>query len=143
MRINNESGAIMAGERLYRFIAGQHTPSSERADIAYGVVTSINPLRVQLANNLVLDDNFLVLGKHIGKFKVQGKAMMKGNAEMTFHNHHDTANISKANLNFPKKEMYLEIDNSLEKNDKVAMLRMDGGQQYYIFERLGEDGYGF
>lgn len=39
--------------------------------------------------------------------------------------------------------MYLEIDNSLEKNDKVAMLRMDGGQQYYIFERLGEDGYGF
>lgn len=113
----------MAGERLFKFIADQHTPSGERTDLVYGVVTSVKPLKIQLANNLVLDDNFLVLGKHIGKFKVQGKTVMKGNSS--------------------EKEMYLEINNSLEKKDKVAMLRMDGGQQYYIFERLGEDGYGF
>ena len=64
-------------------------------------------------------------------------------ADMTFHGHHDTANISKADLNFKKTSMYIEFDNSLEKGDKVTMIRLDGGQQFYLFERLGEDGFGF
>ena len=36
-----------------------------------------------------------------------------------------------------------EFDNSLKAGDKVTMIRMDGGQQFYLFERLGEDGFGF
>lgn len=114
----------MAGERLYKLIAGQHTPSSERADIDYGVVISVSPLKVQKSNNMVLDDNFLILGKHIGKFKLKGK--------VTKH-HHDEV----------KGDIELEFDNSLKKGDKVTMIRLDGGQQFYILERLGEDGFGF
>ena len=133
----------MAGERLLEFIEGQHTPRSERGDILFGTVISVSPLKVQLSNQMIITEDFIILGKHIGKFKLQGKAVMKGTADMTFHSHHDTANISKTNLDFSKKKMYIEFDNSLEKDDKVTLFRMDGGQQFYLFERLDKDGYGF
>ena len=116
---------------------------SDYSDVVYGTVISPKPLTVQLSNNMVLTDDFIVLGKHIGKFKLQGNAIMKGSADMTFHGHRDKANISKADLSFKKTSMYIEFDNSLEKGDKVTMIRLDGGQQFYLFERLGEDGFGF
>lgn len=119
---------------------------SDYSDVVYGTVISPKPLKVQLSNNMVLTDDFIILGKHIGKFKLQGNAIMKGSADMTFHGHHDKANISKADLSFKKTKktsMYIEFDNSLEKGDKVTMIRLDGGQQFYLFERLGKDGFGF
>ncbi len=117
--------------------------SSDYSDVVYGTVINTSPLKIQLSNNMVLTSDFIILGKHIGKFKLQGKAIMKGSADMTFHGHHEAADIKKANLEFKKKSMYIEFDNSLEKGDKVTMIREDGGQQFYLFERIGEDGFGF
>ena len=133
----------MAGKRLYELMTQRGGKPSDYSDVVYGTVINAKPLKVQLSNNMVLTDDFIVLGKHIGKFKLQGNAIMKGSADMTFHGHHDKANISKADLSFKKTSMYIEFDNSLEKGDKVTMIRLDGGQQFYLFERLGEDGFGF
>ncbi|GMM13642.1 hypothetical protein LABF186_07570 [Lactobacillus amylovorus subsp. animalium] len=133
----------MAGKRLYELMTKRGGKPSDYSDVVYGTVISPKPLKVQLSNNMVLTDDFIVLGKHIGKFKLQGNAIMKGSADMTFHGHHDKANISKADLSFKKTSMYIEFDNSLEKGDKVTMIRLDGGQQFYLFERIGEDGFGF
>lgn len=133
----------MAGKRLYELMTKRGGKPSDYSDVVYGTVINPKPLKVQLSNNMVLTNDFIILGKHIGKFKLQGNAIMKGSADMTFHGHHDKANISKADLSFKKTSMYIEFDNSLEKGDKVTMIRLDGGQQFYLFERLGEDGFGF
>ena len=133
----------MAGKRLYELMTKRGGKPSDYSDVVYGTVISPKPLKVQLSNNMVLTNDFIILGKHIGKFKLQGNAIMKGSADMTFHGHHDKANISKADLSFKKTSMYIEFDNSLEKGDKVTMIRLDGGQQFYLFERIGEDGFGF
>ncbi|MEK3544834.1 DUF2577 domain-containing protein [Lactobacillus crispatus] len=133
----------MAGKRLYELIMQRGGKSSDYSDVVYGTVINTSPLKIQLSNNMVLTSDFIILGKHIGKFKLQGKAIMKGSADMTFHGHHEAADIKKANLEFKKKSMYIEFDNSLEKGDKVTMIREDGGQQFYLFERIGEDGFGF
>lgn len=133
----------MAGKRLYELIMQRGGKSSDYSDVVYGTVINTSPLKIQLSNNMVLTSDFIILGKHIGKFKLQGKAIMKGSADMTFHGHHEAADIKKANLEFKKKSMYIEFDNSLEKGDKVTMIRLDGGQQFYLFERIGEDGFGF
>lgn len=125
----------MAGERLYQLIKGQHTPSSERADIDYGKVISTKPLKVQRANNMILDENFLVLGKHIGKFKVKGKSKIKSHSDQIVDHSGTRPTITE--------DVEYTFDNSLKKGDKVTMIRLDGGQQFYILERLGEDGYGF
>ena len=110
----------MAGDLLIKMLKSRGGKDSEYADVVYGVVTSTEPLKVQLSNNMVIDDNFIVLGKHIGKFKLPGKATINGSDV-----------IKNEKITF--KDM--EFDNSLKKNDKVTMIRMDGGQQFYLFER--------
>lgn len=104
----------MAGEYLMDLLKGRGGKDSDYADVVYGIVNSVKPLKVQLANNMVIDDNFIILGKHIGKFKLDAKATIKD---------------EKVNI----KDM--EFDNSLKNGDKVTMIRMDGGQQFYLFER--------
>ena len=110
----------MAGERLIKMLQSRGGQDSDYADVVYGVVTSTEPLKVQLSNDMVIDDNFIALGKHIGKFKLPGKATINGS---------DVIKTEKITF----KDM--EFDNSLKKNDKVTMIRMDGGQQFYLFER--------
>lgn len=121
----------MAGQRLYELITSRGGKDSDYSDVVYGTVLEVKPLKIQLSNQLVLTDDFIILGKHIGKFKVQGKAYV------------DVSGRGDENIEFKKKKMYVEIDNSLEKKDKVTLLRMDGGQQYYLLERHDKDGYGF
>lgn len=133
----------MAGKRLYELMTKRGGKPSDYSDVVYGTVVSAKPLKVQLSNNMVLTDDFIVLGKHIGKFKLQGNAIIKGIADMNFDGKEGKATITKSELEFKKKKMYIEFDNSLEKGDKVTMIRLDGGQQFYLFERLGEDGFGF
>lgn len=133
----------MAGKRLYELMTKRGGKPSDYSDVVYGTVISPKPLKVQLSNNMVLTNDFIVLGKHIGKFKLQGNAIMKGSADMNFDGKEGKATITKSELEFKKKKMYIEFDNSLEKGDKVTMIRLDGGQQFYLFERIGEDGFGF
>lgn len=104
----------MAGELIIEMLKNRGGKDSDYADVVYGEVTSDEPLKVQLSNNMVIDDNFIVLGRNIGKHKVSGKGEVNGQ-KISFKN--------------------LEIDNSLKKGDKVTMIRMDGGQQFYLFER--------
>lgn len=159
-----------AGRQLYQLITSRGGSDSEYADLVYGIVISTKPLKVQLSNQMVLDENFLILGKHIGKFKLQGKAHIKGKAEVTgststtVAGHSDTigdhtgsrptvtesmkinsgtVNFDKADLQFPKKDFYIEFDNRLEVDDHVTLFRCDGGQKFYLFERQGKDGFGF
>lgn len=104
----------MAGELLTKMLNSRGGKDSDYADVVYGEVTSDKPLKVQLSNNMVIDDNFIVLGRNVGKHKVSGKGEVNGQ-KISFKG--------------------LEIDNSLKKGDKVTMIRMDGGQQFYLFER--------
>ena len=107
----------MAGELLTQMLNSRGGKDSDYADVVYGKVTSDKPLKVQLSNNMVIDDNFIVLGRNIGKHKVSGKGEVNGQ-KISFKG--------------------LEIDNGLKKGDKVTMIRMDGGQQFYLFEREEE-----
>ncbi|MBA1393555.1 DUF2577 domain-containing protein [Lactobacillus sp. XV13L] len=117
-------------------MSGRGGRNSEYTDVIFGLVTSVKPLKVQLSNSMVIDDSFLVLGKHIGKFKLPGKATI----EVKSHGD-QIGNVSGNRPTVSEKITFkeMEFDNSLKKGDKVTMIRMDGGQQFYLFERKGED----
>lgn len=142
----------MAGERIIDMMLSRGGSPSDYADIMYGVVISVDPLKVQLSNQMIITEDFIELGRHIGKFRLQGKAKTK----VEVKEHKDQIGEAsgtrpdvkeKAEFDFPKKpepnKFYFEFDNSLEKDDKVTLIRCDGGQRYYLFERIDKDGYGF
>lgn len=125
----------MAGERLIKLLNKRGGKDSEYSDIVFGTVQSVKPLKIQLSNSMVLDENFITLGKHIGKFNVKGKAKVKSHTDQVGDAHGNRPTITE--------EVEYSFDNSLKKNDKVTMIREDGGQEFYVIERLGEDGFGF
>ncbi|MDF7668522.1 DUF2577 domain-containing protein [Lactobacillus sp. ESL0703] len=117
----------MAGERLYRMMHERGGSDNEYCDIVYGTVDSVDPLKVQLANDMILTDDFIIMGKNIGKIVLDSKAKI--------YAHSDQVGSEAGNRPELIEKVRYELDNSLKAGDKVTMIRMDGGQQFYLFER--------
>lgn len=100
----------MAGEWLIKQINKRGGYDSEYADLTFGTVLSDEPLKVQLSEKITLTAPFLIVGQSVTDYK------------------------QKMIIDGATKEV--TIKNALKKGDKVAMFRLDGGQQFYILEKL-------
>ncbi|UQS85870.1 DUF2577 domain-containing protein (plasmid) [Apilactobacillus apisilvae] len=100
----------MAGERLLELINARGGNNSEYADLVFGTVTSTSPLKIQYTEKIFLTDVFLILGKHV-------------------QDHEETMLINGT-------EKKVTIKQALKTDDKVAMFRLDGGQRFYVFEKM-------
>lgn len=101
----------MAGDILWNMINSRSGSPSDYVDLVFGQVISISPLKVQMGDTLVLPAELLTLGERVTKHMIK---------------------LNGADV---------EIDGSLKVNDRVVMIRMDGGQTFYILER-GRTGNG-
>lgn len=119
----------MAGEQLIKMLTERGGSDSEYSDVVYGRVISTAPLKVQISNSMIIDDNFIVLGKHIGSFSMSGS--------LTTSEEKKDKDGEKPKIEKTTKTATFTFDNSLKVGDKVTMIRADGGQQFYLFEREG------
>lgn len=92
---------------------------NDYADIVFGKVIATGPLQVQLSNNMVLPDSVLMVGRHASKYQ----------SKLTYSDRTTEGDV--------KRTETVTIDESLKVGDGVAMIRADGGQSFYIFEKLG------
>ena len=127
----------MAGEQLIKMLTERGGSDSEYSDVVYGRVISTAPLKVQISNSMIIDDNFIVLGKHIGSFSMSGSLTTSDTFFKVV-----TPSLARTVAEKPKiekttKPATFTFDNSLKVGDKVTMIRADGGQQFYLFEREG------
>lgn len=86
--------------------------TSQPCALQYGTVVSINPLKISLDENgkLVLTENFLVLTRNAKDYEV----LVEVNGE----------------------ERKFLIKNALKGNDKVLLLRMQGGNKYVVLDKV-------
>ncbi|MBT9671749.1 DUF2577 domain-containing protein [Secundilactobacillus kimchicus] len=99
----------MAGEWLLKKLQQRGGSDSDYSDIVYGTVTSTSPLKIQISNQMTLTDAFL--------------------------NVSDSLTNQKLRVKIDGEEKTLEILNELKVGDGVSMIRHDGGQQFYVFEK--------
>lgn len=116
----------MAGEQLLGMMNSKGGNESDYADIMYGKVISDNPLEIQTSNQMILSEPFLALGRQVTKHKVRIKVL-----------EHDDS-MGEVSGNRPDVFETIEIDGRLKAGDSVNMFRMNGGQQFFIFERSNE-----
>lgn len=99
--------------------------------IVYGTVESISPLKVQVDQKLLLEQEQLKLTRAVMDYEVdmtvdhvtENRAGGSGDAEFASHNHE-----------YKGKKKFL-IHNGLVVGDKVTMIRAHGGQQYLIIDK--------
>lgn len=102
----------MAGEWIIKQMNARGGNVNDYADIVFSTVISTKPLKVQLSEKITLDAPFLIVGNEV--------------------TNHDQKIVIDG------KQKTITINNALQAGDKVAMFRLDGGQQFYIFEKIND-----
>ena len=114
---------------------------AQLCDLRYGDVISINPLKVQVTNLFTIPESLLVVPEHLTDYEVDVTIDWKTEDYSHSHNISDTysgggsasTNTHKHNVVGKKK---MVVHSGLMVGDKVALLRKQGGQSYFILDRI-------
>jgi len=107
--------------------------ATKPTEIMYGTVKQINPLKVELNQKLILEENDLILTDNVIDFETEitvvewlteNKSGGSGEAAFASHNYE---------LKGKKKAI---VHNSLKSGDKVILLRVQGGQQFIVLNKV-------
>lgn len=108
------------------------TENSQPCDLRFGTVISTSPLKIRVTNQLVLPESLLVVPQHLTDYNMdvtvswETEAESGGGLDEAFAAHSHRIEGRKSVL----------IHGSLRDGDKVALIRKQGGQTYYILDRV-------
>ena len=85
--------------------------NSQMCDLRHGKVTSVSPLKVMITSQLVIPQSLLVVPQHLTTHTVE--CTIGGESKQT-----------------------ITLHNELKVGDMVALLRQQGGQSYFILDRI-------
>lgn len=121
--------------------------NAQQCDLRYGKVISTSPLRVQVTNQFTIPSSLLVVPEHLTNHQVQctvsqpgestsGKTLVSKTLEnetdpIKNHTHEFTIESDGGT-----STMMITVNNALKVGDKVALLRKQGGQSYFILDRI-------
>lgn len=120
----------MAGERFVEIMqaaAVGAVGSMGMADITFGKVTSIGPLKIKIGDRLEIGAALLIVPEHLTDHDIKMRVL-----------HATEQSGSPAHSHAYSGEKTFTILNGLKVNDKVVMIRAMGGQKYLIVDRAVE-----
>ncbi|CAM3206435.1 DUF2577 domain-containing protein [Lactiplantibacillus plajomi] len=100
----------MAGQWLLSQLKSKGGKDADYADVVYGTVVSTAPLQIQYSNSMILTSSFLTLGRAVSDYETT--------------------------IKIDGSDKKVKIKNGLRSGDHVAMIRGDGGQTFYVFDKL-------
>ena|SRR6476619_2440760 len=108
----------MSGERLYaaiKKITKRALPAEDQTDLVYGIVRSINPLKVEIENKFTILESQIYLSPLCTRKEIKFTVPTRPN----------------------DIDMQVELWPDLEVNDVLIMLRHSQGQGFYALQRAG------
>ena len=112
--------------------------------ILYGTVESISPLKVRIDQKKLLEEEDLILSHFLRDHYVDITVSHKTESIYgSWNTNHGHPNVSPAPIPTEHRHEYkgrkkILIHYGLKKGEKVALIRIQGGQMYYIIDRLEE-----
>jgi hypothetical protein len=107
--------------------------ASQPTDLRFGMVTSTSPLKVTVTNQMVIPESLLIVPEKLTDYTIDvtpldwvtgNRSGGGGDSAFSSHNHDITG----------RKQMI--IHNALKVGDKVVLIRKQGGQAFYILDRI-------
>ncbi len=101
--------------------------------IITGTVTSINPLKIMIDQKLILEESQIVLTRNVTDFYTdmtvnhltENRGGGSGDSAFSSHNH-----------GYVGRKTFL-VHNSLIVGDRVVLIQAQGGQSYFVMDRVG------
>lgn len=115
--------------------------NAQMCDLRFGKVISIAPLKVQVTAQFIIPQSLLIVPEHLTDHSVD--VTIEWNTENDTHKHtiSDTytgggsASSNTHNHGVVGKKTMI-VHGALKVGDKVALLRKQGGQSYFILDRI-------
>lgn len=108
--------------------------NSKPADLKVGTVATVDPLSVRVTNQFIIPQKLLIVPQHLTEYELE-VTIKPEYAWVTEQG--GTEEPHKHDIKQEKKKIF--IHNKLKVGDKVALLRRQGGQDYYILDRLPKE----
>lgn len=114
--------------------------ANQPTDLRFGTVTSVNPLKVQVTNLFTIPETLLIVPRHLTDYTV--KVSMDWDTEGIGNHTHTcpeggtSTNGAHSHKILSSESKTLTIHNALKVGDKVALIRKQGGQVFYILDRI-------
>ncbi len=124
--------------------------ASKPAEICFGMVTSASPLKILVEQKMTLNELQLILTKAVTDHWVDievnhytvnddfmdGKHIHKISDTYTSGGDCDTGNLDTTHKHAYKGRKKIMIYNGLLVGEKVVLLRLQGGQQFIVLDRV-------
>lgn len=95
--------------------------------VVFGNVTSDEPIEITIEQKLILSDTQLIIPKHLTDHTVIMTVDHQTEVTVTEEGSHSHQYIG---------EKEFKVNNALKQGENVILLRMQGGQKYYVLDRL-------
>ncbi len=112
--------------------------ASKPAEVCFGKVTSVSPLKILVEQKLLLGEAQLVLTRNVTDYQT---VITGDNVKDYYYVGKFPDAVIEKPLNPPHKHAVGRIDiivhNGLVVGDEVLLIRQQGGQKYVVVDRLG------
>lgn len=107
-------------------VAMDAVDNSKMPDLRFGTVISDSPLKVRVTNQFIIPESMLIIPQHLTDYEVK----------VTIESSYDWKTVDNSKIIINEQKM--KVHNKLKTGDKVALMRKQGGQSYFILDRLVE-----
>ena len=122
---------------IIKIAAVEAVKASNPAAIVFGTVTSVEPLKINIEQRLILDESHLVLTSLVSDHKTEisfDNPAIK-NIVKSYSMNDDPGSDYKLIFQQPVKNE-ITIYNGLKLNETVMLLQVQGGQKYIVLDRV-------
>lgn len=115
--------------------------NSKMCDLRYGTVVNTSPLKVRVANNFTIPNSLLVVPEHLTDHTLNVTVDFATHSDGTHKHTYDEKDTSEngSHTHIINGKTTVTIHNALKVGDKVALLRKQGGQSYFILDKIRGD----
>ena len=110
--------------------------ATQMCDLRFGTVTSVKPLKIQITNQFTIPESLLIVPQHLTDYEMKITTSGYGWVTDQKSGGSDMASFASHNHNINQSEKTVKIHGALKVNDKVALIRKQGGQSYFILDRI-------
>ena len=129
--------------KLMKKTAVEAVNASKPANMVFGKVISVDPLKIKLDQKLILTSAQLVLSRSVTDYKLS--VTMDWNTEDHAHTHSISDSYSgggsaskETHKHQIKGKKEILIHNALQKDEEVILMQLSGGQKYIVMDRIGK-----
>lgn len=118
--------------KLIKKTAVEAVNASKPANMVFGKVISISPLKIKVDQKLILTSGQLILTRNVTNYRLSvtvdhsTESASGGSGESSFASHKHSV----------KGEKTLTVNNALEIGEDVVLFQVSGGQKFIVVDRV-------